>query len=121
MSRCCSSSERLRFGTWHGRKRRTPADSKPPVQRSDFRIVVTTSGELRAPKFVNITGPQNMQQAEIWNGVKIQSIVAEGTQVKEGDVVAELDRSPVASKLADVGLALQRRRRSTNRPRSIRR
>ena len=76
------------------------------VKKGDFKIVVTTSGELRAPKFVNITGPQTMQQAEIWNGVKIQSIVAEGTQVKEGDVVAELDRSPVASKLADVGLAL---------------
>lgn len=76
------------------------------VKRGDFSIVVTTSGELRAPKFVNITGPQNMQQAEIWNGVKIQSIVAEGTQVKEGDVVAELDRSPVAAKLAEVGLAV---------------
>jgi multidrug efflux pump subunit AcrA (membrane-fusion protein) len=76
------------------------------VKKGDFKIVVTTSGELRAPKFVNITGPQTMQQAEIWNGVKIQSIVAEGTQVKEGDVVAELDRSPVASKLADVTLAL---------------
>lgn len=78
------------------------------VKRGDFKIVVTTSGELRAPKFVNITGPTNMQQAEIWNGVKIQSIVPEGTRVKEGDVVADLDRSPAASKLADVQLALQK-------------
>ena len=78
------------------------------VRRGDFKVVVTTSGELRAPKFVNITGPQNLQQAEIWNGVKIQSIVPEGTQVKEGDVVAELDRSPVATKIADVTLALQK-------------
>jgi RND family efflux transporter MFP subunit len=83
------------------------------VKKGDFKIVVTTSGELRAPKFVNITGPQNMQQAEIWNGVKIQSIVAEGTQVKEGDVVAELDRSPVATKLADVSLALQKAQAQT--------
>ena len=78
------------------------------VKKGDFKVVVTTSGELRAPKFVNISGPQNMQQAEIWNGVKIQSIVPEGTQVKEGDVVAELDRSPVATKMADVTLALQK-------------
>jgi multidrug efflux pump subunit AcrA (membrane-fusion protein) len=35
-------------------------------------------------------------------------MVAEGTQVKEGDVIAELDRSPAASKLADVQLALQK-------------
>ncbi len=93
---------------WYFARAETPDASRleVAVKRSDFHIVVTTSGELRAPKFVNITGPQNMQQAEIWNGVKIQSIVAEGTQVKEGDVVADLDRSPVASKLADVGLAL---------------
>ena len=78
------------------------------VKKGDFAVTVTTSGELRAPKFVNITGPQNMQQAEMWNGVKIQTIVPEGTQVKEGDVVADLDRSPVATKLADVTLALQK-------------
>lgn len=78
------------------------------VKRGDFKIIVTASGELRAPKVVNITGPTQMQQAEIWNGVNIQSMVAEGTQVKEGDVIAELDRSPAASKLADVQLALQK-------------
>jgi RND family efflux transporter MFP subunit len=83
------------------------------VKKGDFKIVVTTSGELRAPKFVTISGPQSMQQAEIWNGVKIQSIVAEGTQVKEGDIVAELDRSPVATKLADVTLALQKAQAQT--------
>ncbi len=78
------------------------------VRRGDFKITVTTSGELRAPKFVNISGPPNLQQAEVWNGVKILSIVPEGTVVKEGDVVAELDRAPVATKLADVNLALQK-------------
>lgn len=78
------------------------------VEKGDFKVVVTASGELRAPKFVNITGPQNMQQAEVWNGVKIQSIVPEGTTVKEGDVVAELDRSPAASKMAEVSLAMQK-------------
>lgn len=95
---------------WYFARAETPDASRleATVKRGDFRIVVTTSGELRAPKFVNITGPQNMQQAEIWNGVKIQSMVAEGTQVKEGDLVAELDRSPVASKLSEVGLALQK-------------
>lgn len=78
------------------------------VKRGDFKINVTTSGELRAPKFVNISGPPNLQQAEVWNGVKILSIVPEGTVVKEGDIVAELDRAPVATKLADVNLALQK-------------
>lgn len=95
---------------WYFARAETPDANRleATVKRGDFRIMVTTSGELRAPKFVNITGPQNMQQAEVWNGVKIQSIVAEGTQVKEGDLVAELDRSPVASKLSEVSLALQK-------------
>ncbi|MBW7933435.1 MAG: efflux RND transporter periplasmic adaptor subunit [Gemmatimonadaceae bacterium] len=88
----------------------TPTDDvvSARVARGDFKITVTTAGELRAPKFVNISGPPNMQQAEVWNGVKILSIVPEGTVVQEGDVVAELDRAPVATKLADVNLALQK-------------
>lgn len=76
------------------------------VKRGEFTVLVTTAGELRAKKFVPITGPMNMQQAEVYNGVKITTIVPEGTVVKEGDVVAELDRSPIAAKLADVTLAL---------------
>ena len=76
------------------------------VKKGEFKVLVTTAGELRAKKFVPIMGPANMQQAEVYNGVKITTIVPEGTVVKEGDVVAELDRSPVAAKLADVTLAL---------------
>jgi RND family efflux transporter MFP subunit len=40
--------------------------------------------------------------------MKISSIVPEGTVVKRGDVVAELDRSALASKLQEVTLALQK-------------
>ncbi len=96
--------------TWLLARGRAPSDDAlyARVKRSDFKVIVTTSGELRAPKFVKITGPQNMQQAEIYNGVKILTLVPEGTQVKAGDVVADLDRSPVAAKLADVRLALQK-------------
>lgn len=95
---------------WLLARNAAPADDvvTAQVKRGDFKITVTTSGELRAPKFVNISGPPNMQQAEVWNGVKILSIVPEGTVVKEGDIVAELDRAPVATKLADVNLALQK-------------
>ncbi|HEY0929476.1 MAG TPA: efflux RND transporter periplasmic adaptor subunit, partial [Gemmatimonas sp.] len=78
-----------------------------PVKRGDFEVVVTTSGELRAPKFVQIQLPQNTQQAEAYQ-LKIATIVAEGTVVKSGDVVAELDRSPLASKMQEVTLALQK-------------
>jgi multidrug efflux pump subunit AcrA (membrane-fusion protein) len=77
------------------------------VKRGDFHVVVTSAGELRAKKFVQVQGPLNMQQAEVYQ-TKISSIVPEGTVVKEGDVVAELDRSQIAAKMAEVSLALQK-------------
>ncbi|HEU5217327.1 MAG TPA: efflux RND transporter periplasmic adaptor subunit [Gemmatimonadales bacterium] len=77
------------------------------VKRGAFKTVVTTSGELRALKFVQINVPQNAQQANQYQ-MKISSIVPEGTIVKAGDVVAELDRSGIASRASDVALALQK-------------
>lgn len=77
------------------------------VERGEFVVGVTTSGELRAQKFVQITGPANAQQAEVYQ-MKIASIVPEGTTVKAGEMVAELDRSTIASKIAEVSLALQK-------------
>jgi RND family efflux transporter MFP subunit len=77
------------------------------VKSGDFKVVVTAAGELRAKKFVQVQGPLNMQQAEIYQ-TKISSLVPEGTVVKEGDVVAELDRSGIAAKMAEVSLALQK-------------
>jgi len=78
-----------------------------PVKRGEFKVHVTTAGELRARKFVQIMLPAGAQAAEAYQ-MKIQSIVPEGTVVKEGDVVAELDRSTMAPKLAEVTLALQK-------------
>src|SRR5678815_5603548 len=77
------------------------------VKRGEFKTVVTTSGELRALKFVQINVPTNAQQAN-QHQMKISSIVPEGTVVKAGDVVAELDRSGIAARASDVGLALQK-------------
>jgi multidrug efflux pump subunit AcrA (membrane-fusion protein) len=77
------------------------------VKKGEFKAVVTTAGELRAKKFVQITVPQNANQADAYQ-MKIASIVPEGTIVKEGDVVAELDRSTIAAKMAEVSLALQK-------------
>ncbi|HEY4321356.1 MAG TPA: efflux RND transporter periplasmic adaptor subunit [Gemmatimonadales bacterium] len=77
------------------------------VRQGPFKVTITSAGELRAPKAVQITVPPNAQEAEQYQ-MKIQKIVDEGTIVKTGDVVAELDRSTIASKLADVGLAMQK-------------
>ncbi len=97
-------------GAWLlARDTSTTADSPVAgrVKKGEFKVVVTTSGELRALKAVQITVPQGSQQAEAYQ-MKITSLVPEGTVVKAGDVVAELDRSTLATKLAEVGLALQK-------------
>lgn len=77
------------------------------VKQGDFLVTVTTAGELRSRSFVQIQGPQGMQQANVFQ-VKIQTLVPEGTLVKAGDFVAELDRSSLAQRVSDVTLALQK-------------
>ena len=78
-----------------------------PVKRGNFKVLVTTTGELRASKFVQVTGPAQAQSVNVYQ-TKISSIVPEGSVVKEGDVIAELDRGPVATRLNDVTLNLQK-------------
>jgi len=96
-------------GAWllAGNPARDEAGVVARAKRGEFRVTVTTSGELKAREFVQITAPPNAQQAGAYQ-MKISSIVSEGTVVKKGDVVAELDRSVVAAKLQDVTLALQK-------------
>ena len=77
------------------------------VKSGEFRVVVSTTGELRARKAVQIQGPPNMQAAQVYQ-TRISSLVDEGTVVKAGDVVAELDRSAIAGKHQEVSLALQK-------------
>ena len=77
-----------------------------PVKRGDLKVTVTTTGELRARKFVQIQGP-NSQAAQVYQS-KITWMVPEGTVVKEGEKIAELDRGPAATRLASVTLDLQK-------------
>ncbi len=77
------------------------------VTRGDFSVTVSTSGELQALSAVEITAPEKAQQAGIYN-LKIASLIPEGTVVKAGDQVAELDRAALATRMQEVQLALQK-------------
>lgn len=77
------------------------------VSRGDFRVTVSTSGELSARESVDILAPTNARQAGIYQ-LTIQSLVPEGTVVAEGEVVATLDRSEIDARRAEVELALQK-------------
>ena len=68
------------------------------VKKGDFKVSVTSSGELYAKNSTKINGPTGMRQAQLWQ-VKINRIIPEGTKVKEGDFIASLDPSGLADKL----------------------
>ncbi len=77
------------------------------VKQGDFDINVTTSGELISESNVEIEGPANMRMVGIYQ-VKIQQIIPEGTIVKEGDLVATLDKSDLMEKFKNADSELSR-------------
>jgi len=76
------------------------------VKYGEFKIAVTTSGELEAKSSENIYGPEKLGNVRIWE-VKIEDIVADGTVVDSGDYVASLDRTELTNKLKDQELELE--------------
>ncbi len=72
------------------------------AQRGQFDILVTTTGELQAENSTDITGPDFQQSRSIRAmDIKITDLVPEGTEVKEGDYVATLDRTSFDNTLKD--------------------
>ncbi|SMO44614.1 efflux RND transporter periplasmic adaptor subunit [Gracilimonas mengyeensis] len=75
-------------------------------QTGEFVVDVTSSGELRAKNSKEIMGPQGAREFRV-NQLTIQRLIPEGSIVKEGDFIAELDRSEIMGKLQDAQLDLQ--------------
>lgn len=75
-------------------------------ETGEFVVDVTSTGELRAKNSKEIMGPQGVREFRV-NNITIQRLIPEGTIVKEGDFVAELDRSEIMGKLQDAQLDLQ--------------
>lgn len=82
------------------------------VKEGMFEISVSNSGELIAERSLDIRGPDLVQQNQRGRNqmrggqmhameLKIQDIVAEGTMVKTGDYIAQLDRSSYSNTLKD--------------------
>lgn len=79
---------------------------KVPVKYGEFKITVTTAGELEARKSEKIYGPDKLNNVRIWE-VKIEDIVPDGTVVDSGDYVATLDKTELAGKMKDQELELE--------------
>jgi HlyD family secretion protein len=80
------------------------------VKKGLFEITVVNSGELIAEQSIDIKGPEIAQGGNFGGDrgghfhaedLKIQDIVPEGTIVKEGDYIAQLDRTSYANTLKD--------------------
>jgi HlyD family secretion protein len=72
------------------------------AQKGKFDIVVTTTGELQAKKSTDIYGPDFTQSRGVRvMDIKITDMVLEGTEVKQGDYVATLDRTSFDNSLKD--------------------
>ena len=71
-------------------------------KRGQFDIIVTTTGELQAENSVEIRGPDFTQARGIRiQDIRIQDIVAEGTEVQPGDYIATLDKTSFENTLRD--------------------
>ncbi|HEX2968387.1 MAG TPA: HlyD family efflux transporter periplasmic adaptor subunit [Bacteroidales bacterium] len=72
------------------------------AKQGAFDIIVTTTGELQAKNSTDIYGPEFTQSRNIRAmDIKITDLVPEGTEVKQGDYVATLDRTTFDNNLKD--------------------
>jgi hypothetical protein len=85
----------------------TKSDVLVSPTMGQFLVTVTTTGELQAKSSIDIKGSENARAANIWQ-MKISNIITEGTVVKKGDFVCELDKSEIAAKMKESQLTVQK-------------
>ncbi len=78
------------------------------VKQGSFQVKVLATGELKAKKSEQIRAPgPAMQRAGVYE-TTISRMVPEGTVVKPGQFVAQLDQTPLASKINEVRTELEK-------------
>lgn len=85
---------------FRSRKPVTQANSYYTVKRGDFLVSLVEGGTLRAVQELIIRN-------ELEGGTTIVSVVPEGTTVKQGDLLVELDSSGLKEKLANQEVSVQ--------------
>jgi len=87
---------------------------KVKVEKGEFEILVTTTGELQAENSEDITAPQKLRTSRHlrFGQIKIQDLIPEGTVVEEGEYVATLDRSDALNRLKDIEDELEKQQSS---------
>ena len=90
-----------------GSKAGNVSDVIVDLKRGPFKVEIETTGELEAKNSVKILGPTQLRDFRIWQ-VVIQNIVDEGTVVKKGDWVANLDRSEFQNRFNEKQIELEK-------------
>ena len=85
----------------------TKSDVLVSPTTGQFLVTVTTTGELQAKNSIDIKGSENARATNIYQ-MKISNIIAEGTVVKKGDFVGELDKSEITGKMKESQLSVQK-------------
>lgn len=78
------------------------------AKKGTFEVMVSAGGELRAKKSQQILAPAIEMQSSGLFQTTISNLVPEGTVVKPGDFVAELDRSQLGTRIKDVQAELEK-------------
>ena len=79
------------------------------VKKSNFEVIVTNTGELRSKNYTEVMAPTGeLRSLGIWQ-IKITNLVAEGTTVKEGDFVADLDKTEIMTKVNEEQLNVNKK------------
>ncbi len=95
------------YFTLRGSKAGNVSDVIVDLKRGPFKVEIETTGELEAKNSVKILGPTQLRDFRIWQ-VVIQNIVDEGTIVKKGDWVANLDRSEFQTRFNEKQIELEK-------------
>ncbi len=78
------------------------------VKSGEFIISVITSGELDSKNSTNIEGPSGLRSLGIYEDLKLNDIIEEGTLVDSGDYIARIDRTPILNKVKGIDANLEK-------------
>ncbi len=89
----------LVIGIWYYSGSKSDEGIKTKVKNGEFVINVVTSGELDSKNSTNIQGPAGLRGVGIYEDLKLNNIIPEGTIVDSGDYIATIDPTPVLNKI----------------------
>lgn len=84
------------------------------VERGEFVITVSITGELEAKRAKEILGPQGLRDINFYSNMTIERIIPEGTIVDSGMFVASIDKTPLVNKMQELENEIEKLETSLN-------